>query len=76
VPDHETQGTVADSAMMVDAILSPRRNMAFSVGPMKVMPISSRVRGSAGFSDAWPQPGHTACASCSLASEVITLTFA
>ena len=75
-PDHETHGTCADWAMIVEAILSPRRNMELSVGPMKTMPSSSHVRGSAGFSDAWPQPGHTASALCSLAIEVITLTLA
>ena len=75
-PDHETHGTPADCAMMVEAILSPSRNMERSVGPMKMMPISSHVRGSAGFSDACPQPGHTASHPCSCASDVITDTFA
>jgi len=75
-PDHETHGTSADCAMMVEAILSPRRNIALSVGPMKTMPISSHVRGSAGFSEAWPHPGHTASHECSCAIVVITDTLA
>ena len=75
-PDHETHGTVALCAMIVDAILSPSRNIELSDGPMKVMPSSSSVRGSAGFSDAWPHPGHTASASWSDAIETITETFA
>jgi len=37
---------------------------------------SSSVRGSAGFSEAWPQPGQTASASKSCATETMTLTFA
>ena len=37
---------------------------------------SSSVRGSAGASEAWPQPGQTASASKSWATEMMTLTLA
>ena len=47
-----TLAHATDCAMIVDAILSPSRNIELSDGPMKVMPSSSSVRGSAGFSDA------------------------
>ena len=47
-----------------------------SVGPMKMMPSSSHVRGNAGFSEAWPHPGQTASHECSFAMEVITETLA
>jgi len=76
LPDQEMHGTPADCAMMVEAILSPSRNIEVSFGPMNVMPISSSVRGSAGASEAWPQPGQTASASKSCATEMMTLTLA
>mmetsp|Transcript_26316 Transcript_26316/g.81281 ORF Transcript_26316/g.81281 Transcript_26316/m.81281 type:complete len:212 (-) Transcript_26316:539-1174(-) len=60
-PDHGTVGTSSDCAMMLEAILSPRANMAFSCGPRKrTFFVSTHMRGSFGFSDAWPQPGYTA----------------
>ena len=46
---------------MEDAILSPRAHMAEAGGPRKVMLDLWRRFGSLGFSEAWPQPAHTAC---------------
>eukprot|EP00967_Tisochrysis_lutea_P013821 scaffold15489_cov23-Tisochrysis_lutea.AAC.3 len=62
--------------MMVEAILSPSRNIARSVGPMNRMPFSSSVFGSAGFSEACPHPGHTASTLLSLARRTMTETLA
>ena len=42
------------------AILSPSTDITGEVGPMKVMPSGFRRSGSLGFSEACPQPGHTA----------------
>ena len=43
LPDHEMHGTPADCAMMVEAILSPSKNIDVSLGPMNVMPICRGV---------------------------------
>jgi len=45
---------------MLEAILSPRANIAFSGGPMKAILFLSNNLGSSGFSEACPQPAHTA----------------
>lgn len=41
--------------------LSPRARMLFAPGPMKQMPALASASGRVGNSEAWPQPGTTAC---------------
>mmetsp|Transcript_33651 Transcript_33651/g.68851 ORF Transcript_33651/g.68851 Transcript_33651/m.68851 type:complete len:210 (-) Transcript_33651:643-1272(-) len=59
-PLHGMDGTPAVCAKMLAAILSPSTDITGEVGPMKVMPSGFRRSGSLGFSEACPQPGHTA----------------
>jgi len=53
-------GISAVCATILEAILSPRANIAFSGGPMKAILFLSNSLGSSGFSEACPQPAHTA----------------
>ena len=64
-----------DRALAVYEEISSR-NIELSVGPMKMMPSFSSARGSAGFSEAWPQPGHTASTLYSLATSTMMSTLA
>lgn len=60
-PLHGSVGTPAAWAMREDPILSPRALIGPEGGPKKQMPRARREAGSSGTSEAWPQPGHTAC---------------
>lgn len=59
-PDQGNVGIFAVCATILEAILSPRANIAFSGGPMKAILFLSNSLGSSGFSDACPHPAHTA----------------
>jgi len=59
-PDQGNVGISAVCATMLEAILSPRANIAFSGGPIKAILFLSNSLGSSGFSEACPQPAHTA----------------
>lgn len=59
-PDHGRVGISAVCATILEAILSPRANIAFSGGPINAILFLSNNLGSSGFSEACPQPAHTA----------------
>lgn len=59
-PDHGNVGISAVCATILEAILSPRANIAFSGGPINAILFLSNSFGSSGFSEACPQPAHTA----------------
>lgn len=59
-PDQGNVGISAVCATILEAILSPRANIAFSGGPIKAILFFSNRLGSSGFSEACPQPAHTA----------------
>ena len=44
--------------------------------PMKTMPFLCSSSGNLGFSEAWPQPAHTACTFVRFAMSKISWTFA
>mmetsp|Transcript_39595 Transcript_39595/g.119673 ORF Transcript_39595/g.119673 Transcript_39595/m.119673 type:complete len:224 (-) Transcript_39595:296-967(-) len=75
-PDQGMEGTPAVCARMLAAILSPSTDMTGEVGPMKVIPSSFNCFGKSGFSEACPQPGHTASAFCALATSQMRSTLA
>lgn len=59
-PLQGTEGSPAVCARILAAILSPRTLMTGDVGPINLIPLALSEAGSSGFSEAWPQPGHTA----------------
>ena len=75
-PDHGIEGTFAVCARMLAAILSPSTDITGAVGPMNWMPRSLSAVGSRGFSDACPQPGHTASTPSRSAMSTIRFTSA
>mmetsp|Transcript_10656 Transcript_10656/g.39113 ORF Transcript_10656/g.39113 Transcript_10656/m.39113 type:complete len:223 (+) Transcript_10656:5967-6635(+) len=75
-PLHGMEGTFAVCARMFAAILSPRTLITGDGGPRNVIPFSLSAFGSFGFSEAWPQPGHTASTFCCFAICTIRSTFA
>ena len=78
VPDHGRHGTFACCATIVDEILSPSARIAVPGGPRNRIRGSRRasISGSRGFSDACPQPAHTACTPARSAISTINSTFA
>ena len=62
--------------MIEDPTLSPRAAIGPSGGPRNWMPAASRAAGSSGYSEAWPQPGHTASAWAWMAVSTMSRTLA
>ena len=75
-PDHGMTSTSHDCARMFAQILSPTASMDEAAGPRKAMSWYARAVGSFGFSEACPQPGHTASASHRRATLTIKSTLA
>lgn len=75
-PFHGSVGMCAHWAMIVESILSPRLFMAALCGPRKRMPFLLKRSGSSGFSEACPQPAHTASHLALSAISTMRVTFA